>query len=301
MNIELCIPAVADGIHCLDFYLQNLRSLASQPVKVTVSYHTDHDLAAILAMKNQPDATIQAPAYSKGPFVASANHSSAINVLARQAMGDIVIFSDYDMAFLKKGWDDDIRDVLAIHDFFGTPYAPIELGFAKDPTDGLAPWIAMQKMRKYQGIPNLGFFAIRCTSLNRVLSDGPVTRFDDFLNAENLPFRFINTNEMAEELNMPLGSLNWMDTGHEVTSFPKKYGMTHQALEYVFAKDSDVFTHKFLLSYLKDIFKPEFFYLKGKPYLFHFKKGTMKAKIGGDVNFFDYFKLDVKNYLQGQS
>lgn len=131
MNIELCVPAVADGIHCLDFYLQNLRSLASQPVKVTVSYHTDHDLAAILAMKNQPEKTIQATSYSKGPFLASANHSSAINALARQAMGDIVIFSDYDMAFLKKGWDDDIREILKTHDFFGIPYAPIELGFSK--------------------------------------------------------------------------------------------------------------------------------------------------------------------------
>lgn len=300
MNIELCIPAVADGIHCLDFYLQNLGALASQPVKVTVSYHTDADLAAVRAMRNQPDDVVQAPAYSRGPFVASANHSSAINVLAQKAMGDIVIFSDYDMAFLKKGWDDDIRDVLKVHDFFGVPYAPLELGFAKDPTDGQAPWIAMQKMRKYQGIPNLSFFAIRAASLHRILKDGPVTRFDDFLNADNLPFRFVHTHELADELNLPLGSLNWMDTGHEVTSFPKKYGMTHQALEYVFAKDSEVFTHKFLLAQLRDIFKPEFFYLKGKPYLFHFKKGTMKAKIGGDVNFFDYFKIDVKNYIKGQ-
>jgi len=34
--------------------------------------------------------------------------------------------------------------------------------------------------------------------------------------------------------------------------------------------------------------------------LFHFKKGTMKSKIGGDANFFDYFKIDVNNYIKDQ-
>lgn len=305
MSIEICIPTVRTALHCMDFFIENLLATAAEPnqIVISVSYHSPEDLAALEKSPHyrRIGGVHQSPSYTGGKFDPSANHSSAINALAKHSRGEIVIFSDYDMAFLKKGWDEDIRNVLKNCDFFGTPYAPLALGFGKDPTDGMAPWIAMQKMMKYQGVPNLCFFAIRREALTRILKDGPLTNFDQFLNEGNLPFRFVNTHAMAAELNLPLGSLHWMDTGYEISSFPQKYGFKHRSLEYVFAKDSDVFTHKYLLSYLKDIFKPEVYHWEGKPFLFHFKKGSMKAQMGGDANFFEYFKLDVKNYLQGQS
>lgn len=301
MNIELCIPAIKAGAHCLEFYIDNLIQTAARPdrIKISVSYHNEEDLKWLSGIRNANRimSFFHAPSYKEGKFVASANHSSAINILAEYAHGDIVIFSDYDMAFLRRGWDEDIERVLRSHDFFGTPYAPLELGFSKDPTGGAAPWLAMNKLMKYQNTPNLGFFAIKKTSLDRILKDGPLTQFDKFLNNGGLPFRFVNTKEMAEELNLSLGALNWMDTGYEITGFEKKYGFTHRSLEYIKIAESEVFTHKFLLAQVKQIFHPEIFHFDSVPFLFHFKKGTMKAELGGDFNFFDYFKLDVNNYL----
>lgn len=302
MTIEVCIPTIKAGIHCMDFFIDNLLSTASKPdeIMICTSYHDDEDLAALKNSRHSSRISmmLKAPSYKKGKFIPSANHSSAINTLAQNSHCDIVLFSDYDMAFLKRGWDVCIENVLKEADFFGTPYAPIELGFAKDPTDGISPWLVMQKMRKYQGIPNLGFFAIGIDNLKRILADGPLTNFDVFLTEGNLPFRLVFTRQMAEELNLPLGSLNWMDTGHEITGFPAKYGFTYKTLDYVFAKDSEVFNHKYLLSYIKEIFRPEIFHLDGEPFLFHFKKGSMKSQLGGDANFFEYFVEDVNSWLK---
>ena len=302
MTIEVCIPTIKAGIHCMDFFIDNLLSTASKPdeIMISASYHDEEDLAALRNSKHSSRISmmLKAPSYTEGMLISSSNHSSAINTLAKNSHCDIVIFSDYDMAFLKRGWDICIENALKETDFFGTPYAPIELGFGKDPTGGIAPWLVMQKMIKYQKVPNLGFFAISQDNLKKVLADGPLTNYDTFLVNGNLPFRFVFNHDMAKELNLPLGSINWMDTGYEITQLPAKYGFTYKTLEYVFAKNSDVFTHKYLLSYIKDIFRPELFYLDGEPFLFHFKKGSMKAQLGGDVNFFDYFVDDVKAWLK---
>jgi len=302
MTIEVCIPTIKAGIHCMDFFIDNLLSTASKPdeIVISTSYHDEEDLAALRNSKHSSRISmmLKAPSYTEGMLTSSSNHSSAINTLAKNSHCDIVIFSDYDMAFLKHGWDNCIKEILKEKDFFGTPYAPIDLSFGVDPTKGIAPWLVMQKMIKYQKIPNLGFFAIGQNDLKKVLADGPLTNFDTFLVSGNLPFRFVFTHQMAEELNLPLGSLNWMDTGHEITGFPAKYGFTYKTLEYVFAKDSEVFNHKHLLSYIKHIFRPEIFHLDGEPFLFHFKKGSMKAQLGGDANFFEYFVEDVNSWLK---
>lgn len=301
-TIDLCIPAVGVGAHCLDFYLGNLLETAHYPGRLTISvtYHSPEDLAVIKGLKNAGFVKhfYHAPFYGLEKFFASANHSAAVNVLAENASQDIVIFSDYDMAFLKKGWDADIESILEKHDLFGVPYAPVELGFGKDPTEGLAPWLPNQKMMKYQGLPNLSFLAIKWPLLKSIIHDKPLTSFDQFLLKGDLPFRFINTHELAEELNMKLGQLNWMDTGNEIPSLVKRLALKCKVLNYVFPANADVFTHKFLLPSLKPILHPEFFYLDNDPFLFHFKKGSMKSKLGGDANFFDYFKLDVNNYLK---
>lgn len=300
--IDMSIPAVGVGAHCLDFYIGNLLKTAAHPERITISvtYHNEEDLAALRGIENAKHVKnfYHVPAHGADKFFASANHSAAVNLLATRADKDIVIFSDYDMAFLKKGWDADIEAILQEHDIFGVPYAPIELAFGKDPTEGVAPWLANTPMMKYQKIPNLSFFAIKNDLLKTIIEHEPLTSFDRFLVKDGLPFRFINTHELANELNLKIGQLHWMDTGYEIPALVKKLGLKCKVLNYVFAAKSEVFSHKFLLPTLNAILHPEFFYLNDKPFLFHFKKGSMKSKMGGEANFFDYFKIDVNRCLK---
>jgi hypothetical protein len=172
------------------------------------------------------------------------------------------------------------------------------MSFGQDPSGGLAPWIPMAKMMKYQGLPNLSFLAIKLGLLKDITRNKPLTSFDQFLLDGGLPFRFVNEKSAAQMLNMKVGQMNWMDTGAEIPSLVQYMNLQCKTLDYVHPANSDVFTHKFLLASLRSILHPEFFYLDEKPFLFHFKKGSMKSKLGGEANFFYYFKVDVNNHVK---
>ena len=128
-GIDFCIPFVGSGIGYLKFYLENILKTASNPTRLRfiLSCHTseDRDLIEKSELSGIVDKVIITPAFPDAVmFFPSANHSLAVNNLAREGSEEIIVISDYDMAFLRKGWDTDIEQLLYLDniDLFGVSY-----------------------------------------------------------------------------------------------------------------------------------------------------------------------------------
>ena len=165
-TIDFCIPAIGAGARYLDYLVANLLRTAARPerIRILVSHHTDEDRAAIEATPAAARIAgfVKVPAHEGVMFAPSANHSSAINALAAACTADVMIISDYDMAFLAQGWDDAIAG--RVHqggiDLFGVPYPPITLS-QTFPKDSALAWLSGAPLAKYQRMPNLSFLAMR--------------------------------------------------------------------------------------------------------------------------------------------
>ena len=300
-TIDFCIPAIGAGARYLDYLVANLLRTAAQPgrIRILVSHHTREDRAQIeaTACAARIDGFVEVPAHEGVMFAPSANHSSAINALAAACTADIIVISDYDMAFLMQGWDERIAErVLGGIDLFGVPYPPITLsqGF---PKDSALAWLSAAPLAKYQRMPNLSFLAMRRELLGACFPDGKVTSFDRYLAEGNLPFRIMNTREVALENQIPMGLVQWLDTGYELPGIIARHGLRHEAMEYRSLARQDAFARAEPFAQIDDIRQPEFFYLGGAPFLCHFKKGSMKAKDGKAVSLFDLFVANVEGYL----
>ena len=94
-----------------------------------------------------------------------------------------------------------------------------------------------------------------------------------------------------------MGLMQWLDTGYELPEIIARHGLRHEALSYRAIADQDAFTTVQPFARLDVIRQPEFFYLGGKPFLCHFKKGSMKAMDGTTVSLFDLFVANVEGFL----
>jgi hypothetical protein len=107
----------------------------------------------------------------------------------------------------------------------------------------------------------------------------------------------MNTREVALENQIPMGLVQWLDTGYELPGIIARHGLRHEAMEYRSLARQDAFARAEPFAQIDDIRQPEFFYLGGAPFLCHFKKGSMKAKDGKAVSLFDLFVANVEGYL----
>ena len=110
-KIDFLIPYVGVGINCLEFYIENILGTTANPenINIIVSHHSQEDLKilenskiykkiykVIYAKKDEPNHH----------WHGSVSHTNALNELYKNISSDIVIFSDYDMAFVEKNWDE---------------------------------------------------------------------------------------------------------------------------------------------------------------------------------------------------
>jgi hypothetical protein len=300
-RIDFCIPAIGAGARYLDFLIENLFQTAADPdrIRVLVSYHTDADRAALEACESAARiaAFVQVPPHSGIMFAASANHSAAVNALARQCTADILILSDYDMAFLMPGWDRLIGDRLAAGvDLFGVCYPTMTTSqqFTRESALG---WLNDVDLVKYQRLPNLSFLAMTRTVLDRYFPGRAITGFDRYLTDGNLPFRIINTRALAIENQIPLGMVQWLDTGYEIPDVIARHGLRHEALTYRNLADQHAFAAVEPFRSLDRNRQPEFFYCADAAFLAHFKKGSQKAQNGMADGLFDLFAATVDSFL----
>jgi hypothetical protein len=301
-SIDFCIPAIGVGVRYLDYLIENLFRTAADPdrIRIIVSYHSDEDRATIEACGSAARiaSLVKVPPYESVDFTASANHSAAINALARTCSADIVVLSDYDMAFLMPEWDRFI--VQRLHaggiDLFGVCYPPLVLTqqfAAGSPLD----WLSGVSLAKYQRIPNLSFLAMKRTLMDRCFPGGRITGFDRYLVDGNMPFRLVNTGALAIENQIPMGMVQWLDTGYEIPELIARHELRHEALAYRNLVDQDAFISVEPFRTLDRVRQPEFFYAGDVPFLCHFKKGSLKAQTGAPVSLFDLFTANVENFL----
>ncbi len=300
-TIDLCIPAIGAGAHYLDYLISNVYRTAGDPdrIRILVSYHTDEDRAQIeaTACSTQITDLVQVSAHNNTMFVASANHAAAINALAKRCTSDVIVFCDYDMAFLMPEWDDVIIDSLFAkrNDLVGVQYANYILMNKFDRSSALG-WLNGVPLIKYQNMPNLSFLAMRRQSLGQHFSGG-VTSFDRYLREGNIPFRIINSRGLAQENQIPLGAVQWLDTGYEIPNIIATHRLRYELLSFCGIGDQIAFTEVGPFLNLDRLRQPEFFNLQSAPFLCHFKKGSMKSQDAHAQSLFDLFIKNVENYL----
>lgn len=281
--ISFCIPAIGAGVDYLDFYISNLLETASRPddTSILVSYHTDDDLARLKSILHGVQF-VHAPPCRHGNYAASANHSIAIRSLAKAADGDVLIFSDYDMAFLRQGWDEHIHRKLDSVDLFGVAYQAVAVKAPPD-IDNSMRLVAGIPLAKYQLFPNLSFMAMRRETLAML---GELTGFDRFLASGGLPFRLINHPSLAKATNLQMGVMQWLDTGCELPHKALELGLKHEAMPAETKPEKGV----------PRIMLPEWFESEG-PFLAHYKKGSSKRE-HARFDMFDKFKREVNETRQ---
>lgn len=304
--IDFCIPYIPAGLMCLEHLIDNLLSTAKSPekIRILVSYHTEEALNILQSSScySKIFKTVFSPSYPENLlFHPSANHSAAINCLTKETSSETIILSDYDMAFLYRGWDEYICEQLenGKASVAGVCYAPLYLNLNMGALNEHMPWLPNTPLVKYQDLPNLSFFCIKKEALTNVFND-KLTEFDAFLSSGGIPFRLINTLELAVTNNLPLGSMQWLDTGHEIPGEIFSKGLKYQT----FAPQP--YHDQCILSYIKNpkqvptILLPEIFYLMPSktPFICHFKKGSAKMSGGNGEDEFIKFTNDVRTFLE---
>jgi len=303
-TINFCIPFVGTGVQYAEFLVSNLYATARHPerISISMSVHGDADMAAIKNSQvlNVVGSVVTVPPYQKpGVFAGSVNHSRAINALAANSEADIALFSDYDMAFVGAGWDTKIEDILESHDFCGVAYPMIWF----TTTLPELKWLQNAPLAKYQGKPNLSFFAITKKCLDATF-ERKLTDFDEFIAGGGIPFQLVNTHQMAAVYGLPLGSVLWLDTGFELPRIIESRKLAYRTFlpvdfdkQKIFPRRSDFVASGGGIS--EGFSLPEIFTGPDGtiPFLVHFKKGTAKSQQTAGFGF-DKFRKCVESYLQ---
>lgn len=304
-SIDFCIPYVPSGLECLEYLIENLYKTASHPnrINVKVSYHTKEALEQLKSSEIFPKINklvFSEPFPEDMLFYPSANHSAAINNLAKECSADIIIFSDYDMAFACKNWDEIIESQLMNdnYDLTGVTYAPLLLSLNMPLINQHIPWLPNIPLVKYQNLPNLSFLCIKKNILSEIFLS-KLTDFDVFLKKGGLPFRLINTRALSISNNLPLGCMQWLDTGHEIPEH-----IANNQLKYLTYSPA-TYSEQKVLNYVENpsttsiFLLPEIFYLSDtkSPFLCHFKKGSAKMNTPAGKNEFGKFVKCINKFL----
>lgn len=294
---------MGSGIRYLEFYLENILKTASNPTRLRfiLSCHTSEDRNLIEAseLSSIVDKVIITPAFPDTVmFYPSANHSLAVNNLASEGSAEIVVISDYDMAFLQKGWDDHIERSLYIDDIdlFGVSYP--SHSFNLNVEFKYIPNFEKISLFKYQRTPNLSFLALR-RSVFEAHFNGTFTNLHRHLEEGSLPFRLINTIELSKITGLPLGALQWLDTGWEIPHVARTGNLRLKALSYAGINDRAILGPTSGFQHVPILMQPEVFFdgEDGAPFLAHYKKGTMKTGREEMRDLFDVFISEVENTL----
>jgi hypothetical protein len=228
--------------------------------------------------------------------VGSANHCCAIQSLLEQTDADVVIFSDYDMAFLTHGWDEKIIEILETQDLCGVEYPNRPFPFT------LVADIEMHlQCHNYQKLPNLSFLAITRKCIETYFPNG-ISTFHHYLSAGGLPTQIVNIAQMGNILNLPVGSVWWMDSGFEIPFVIQNQNLKYQTFVPLAFNEQTIFpqnafTGSAPLGSLPDVFIDS---RNNKPFLAHYGKGTEKSLEFGNNEIFDNFKAAVNGYLANQ-
>lgn len=304
-TIDFCIPYIPSGIECLEHLIGNLYKTASYPdrINVYVSYHTNEALEKLKSSQIFPKikkVVFSKPFPENMLFYPSANHSAAINNLAKECSSEIIIFSDYDMAFACNGWDEIIDSQFRNdnYDLTGVTYAPIQLSLNMSHINQYIPWLPNIPLIKYQNLPNLSFLCITKKVLSEIFTDR-LTDFDSFLKKGGLPFRLINTPDLAASNNLALGSMQWLDTGYELPEYIARHQLKSLSYKPVQYLEQEVLNYVENPTTTSIFLLPEIFYLPNtqSPFLCHFKKGSAKMNSPSGNNEFSKFVKCINDFL----
>lgn len=294
-EIDLCIPYIGQGFRYLDYLSRNAKALATHPerVNIRVSFHTPEDRELLEPIKDRFASIVQAKSYQdrKILFWPSANHSAAVNALAKECDGDISMFCDYDMVFLRKGWDVELEQLES--DLAGVPYQPYAMTVPNKWVQENMPYV--NHAVKYQRLPNLSFMVIKKNVLENVFGKH-ITQFDEFLAGGGIPFRIVNSYKIGLANTLPPGVIQWMDTGAEIPEIILDNELTYTLIDHC---DTSILKQ----CNTKDGYKvttPEVFELHNKPFLAHFKKGTKKADKGSGYTW-EQFIEDIECAISTQN
>lgn len=302
-SIDFCIPYVGSGLACLEFLIQNVLQTSAHPdrIKFNVSYHTEDDLALLKSSTyfTNISKVIYTEPFSKTiPFFASANHSSAVNNLTKNSDSEIIIICDYDMSFVKKGWDSLIENQIlnSESDCLGVAYQP----YTSNVQFKIIPWLNNVEVAKYQKLPNLSFFCLKRNVFTETFNS-KLTSFDNFLSGGGLPFRLINTQYLSLINNLPLGTMQWLDTGYEMPEIIYERKLKYKTLSPVDYGQQNILDYLIKPGETPRILLPEIFFLDPTtPFLCHFKKGTTKMSNSNGDSEFQKFKICVEKFLDLQ-
>jgi hypothetical protein len=129
-----------------------------------------------------------------------------------------------------------------------------------------------------------------------------LTSFDNFLLNGGLPFRLINTPDLARINNLPLGSMQWLDTGYEIPEIIDKFQAQYLCYPPISYHAQNILNYIHNPAGVSIFLLPEIFCLPivNIPFLCHFKKGS--AKMGGadgQREFLEFTKC-VDRFLNSQ-
>jgi hypothetical protein len=300
MLIELCIPVVSQGIRYLENFLTNVFETASgiHEIKISVSFHTRSDLDAIqqCSVANFITNAFYAEPKKAGQFAGSASHCSALNVLSEKATGEVVVLSDYDMAFLQHNWDTALVHELGKTDLVGIDYGQKKIKFLNLSGTGYEQfenrWVS-----KYQGNPNLSFFAATRETLCLLRGGGHLSDLDEFLMKGGCPFSYIEDSSSAQLYQLEFGDLFFRDTGYDLPKKIKALGLSKTIIGKATPDDSRSLFPAGFKDQINPVLYPEVFMLDQAPFLYHFKKGTLKSSSDSDKSAFEGGKLEVSLWL----
>lgn len=309
-TIDFCIPFVGSGLRYAEFLISNLLATAAHPERISISLSA-HSPTAVELIKNSsfnklvknivvalpyaasPAGSSREKRFVREGTIGSANHCSAMQSLFAQATADVIIFSDHDMAFLTTGWDLKIIKILEDNDLCGVGYPNYSI-----PTDcyGL-PALKNLFGYNYQNVPNLSFLAITKKCAKNFSPQG-ITSFHHYLADGGLPFQIVNTQQMADALHLPLGTIWLMDSGFEIPFVIESNKLKYQTFVSVAFDNQDVFSSSVFIEPLATGNLPDVFIdgVSGEPLLAHYGRGTLKTQ-WSDVTPFDCFVAAVNDYV----
>ena len=290
-RIDFLIPYVGIGINYLEFYIKNILTTSSNNVSIDflVSYHNKEDFEILKKSKifKYIKKTVFAKRDERGIFFSpSVSHTNALNELYKNISGEIVIFSDYDMAFVQKKWDQYIFSELYKNkiDLMGVNYHSEPLNI-QEYIGSKQPIFCF----KYQMLPNLSFLVAKSSTLKKFFPK-KITSYDELSFKQDFtPFFQIASDSISKIYNLRMNYGLWLDTGYEIPEVIYKNNLKTKLITHNQDLANNFFTKK-----ESSIFrKQEIFLLDNKPFLAHYRKGTQKKDDGA----FNLFKDDINSYI----
>jgi hypothetical protein len=206
--------------------------------------------------------------------VGSTGHGHGVTSAMQHLVPDeINVISDCDMAFLMRGWDARVVELLKTYDIFGTTFEKIG-GYCSG--NGL--------LQTHKDIPNISWFALPARSL------------DTFRTANMQPLKQIplpiTTPELSKMYGLPVGYQLLRDTGWEIPKVIYETNMSYKSL-YHARPTTDAIVVKTGSDYNEE------YQLDGVPFLAH-QRGSMKHRFWQDPlskNFYDIVDTHVKSLI----